>query len=744
MPYHNYRKDLMGSAKITPQGSFEVGSWQSFKIEYKAGKFGIDDQGGIMIGMRPHFDGSKLQNKNPKKEGYVTVETSTNIPVDFKIETRRSIRPLNKNIYISCLRYLNENDKIIIRLGDKRFGSPGLRLQTFCEKKFDFKMLIDPFATQDFIPLPDEKNPEISIVPTDGISWKLIAPTHRRPNQKFNIFIKCEDKWGNPSNKVNKKLFLSSNELIEGLPKSVSFKKGSFSLTLRNLKIMKEDVYKITIKDDKNDILNISNPLIIKQSKYIHFWSDMHGQSRETIGTNTADEYFDFGKNKSFLDICGHQGNDFQITDEFWKQLNLLTKKYNEDGVFLAIPGYEWSGNTSVGGDHNVWYKKENRPIFRSSRALISDKTKKNNDAHTSKDLINKLIKEDALVVAHVGGRFADISYAHDAKLEPSVEIHSAWGTFDWILKDAFKLNYKVGIVGGSDGHKGRPGASFPGDSLFGSYGGLTCHLLEKLDRDNLFKEFRSRHHYATTGARIYLDVQGYFDKQTLLKSSSGKKLNIESCFMGDEVLTSSSMINLKLNIEGTAPIEKIEIHDGLKLIKVIRPYKNNSIKKRIRITCAGQNYRGRGRLVNWDCKAIFESGKITKFRGVNFWNPNRQPKKNNLNSIEWKTVTTGGSSCVDIWVSEETFSKNLFLENNFKNIKLNLKEIDKTPVQFDFGGMDIRLIIETLPIKLKQCHINETLPLKLVKNKEARIYVKVIQEDGHQAWSSPMYIKNK
>ena len=98
----------------------------------------------------------------------------------------------------------------------------------------------------------------------------------------------------------------------------------------------------------------------------------------------------------------------------------------------------------------------------------------------------------------------------------------------------------------------------------------------------------------------------------------------------------------------------------------------------------------------------------------------------------------------MDIWVSEETFSKNLILENNFKNIKLNLKEIDKTPVQFDFGGMDIRLIIETLPIKLKQCHINETLSLKLIKNKEARIYVKVIQEDGHQAWSSPMYIQNK
>ena len=40
---------------------------------------------------------------------------------------------------------------------------------------------------------------------------------------------------------------------------------------------------------------------------------------------------------------------------------------------------------------------------------------------------------------------------------------------------------------------------------------------------------------------------------------------------------------NLKLNIEGTAPIEKIEIYDGLKLIKVIKSFEKNSIKKRIR-----------------------------------------------------------------------------------------------------------------------------------------------------------------
>ena len=100
MPYHNYEQHLMGSAEIIPKGSFEVGSMQSFKLIYKAGKFGIDDQGGFMVGLRPHFDGSKLQQHDPKAEGYVTVESSKKIPIELKIEIRRTIRPLQKGLIV--------------------------------------------------------------------------------------------------------------------------------------------------------------------------------------------------------------------------------------------------------------------------------------------------------------------------------------------------------------------------------------------------------------------------------------------------------------------------------------------------------------------------------------------------------------------------------------------------------------------------------------------------------------------
>jgi hypothetical protein len=67
------------------------------------------------------------------------------------------------------------------------------------------------------------------------------------------------------------------------------------------------------------------------------------------------------------------------------------------------------------------------------------------------------------VVWAHRGGRYADIAYAHDHALERSVEIHSSWGTFEWLAADAFQQGYRVGIVGNSDGHKGRPGSEPPG-----------------------------------------------------------------------------------------------------------------------------------------------------------------------------------------------------------------------------------------------------------------------------------------
>ena len=729
MPYNTYRPDLMGTAVISPEGQFEAGSWQSLTLVYTAGKFGIDDQGGLRIGFRGHFDGSALQTSDPEAPGFTSVEASNGVPLNVVYDIRRNIRPWNKSLFIRCLRFLKEGDQITIRFGDQRQGSPGMRMQTFCESRFMFQITVDPFATQDFIALPAEQQPTIAIVSGPPVNWKVVSPTLRRPGEAFRLSLKAEDVWGNPSNQVDRTVSLSATGPVAGLPETLTFRSGDFAQVAEGLSIDKPGTYRFRVLDEAGGLLCQSNPLVIRDMPFAHFWSDMHGQSEETIGINTAREYFEFAREKSFLDICGHQGNDFQITDAFWAELNSLTAEFQIPGKFVTLPGYEWSGNTGLGGDHNVWYRTEGRPIYRSSRALVEDRTAPETDAHSAIDLIERLKDEDALVVAHVGGRYADIKYAHDAKLEPSVEVHSAWGTFEWILKDAFEAGYRIGIVASSDGHKGRPGASYPGDSAFGSYGGLTCHLLSELDRDEVFREFRKRHHYATTGARIYLDVTAGFDTDT------------PSCRMGDIVGTDSAGLDLQIDVEAAAPIERIDIFDGLDNLATLRPWSLDDRQGRLRITCAGQHYRGRGRLVRWTGTAQTTEGSIRRIGAVNFWNPHHQPQQTSDNRVDWRVVTTGGAASVDVWLDDDAWKGEMEIETSETAVTVSLPDLTAEGETHSCGGMDIRLMASRLPDSLTETGFSQSRRIDLTAGREARLFVRVTQEDGHQAWSSPIYV---
>jgi hypothetical protein len=60
--------------------------------------------------------------------------------------------------------------------------------------------------------------------------------------------------------------------------------------------------------------------------------SSAHGsEQRKTI--------FAYARDQAFIDIVGHQGNDFQITDSFWKALNELTAQFDNPGRFVCLPG---------------------------------------------------------------------------------------------------------------------------------------------------------------------------------------------------------------------------------------------------------------------------------------------------------------------------------------------------------------------------------------------------------------------
>jgi hypothetical protein len=749
MPTSDYRPDLMGHASLEPSGAFEAGSWQSLTLTYTAGRFGIDDTGSIKIGIRFASDFGPVQFTNPKGPGFTTVEASNGATLEPKWEFKRNIRPWSRSIYIGVAKdFLAPGDTITVRFGDRRFGSPGIRVQTYCESAFEFHVLADPIATYDYVALPN--SPTISIVPGPGVKWFAILPTLLPVGERFRLAIKVDDKWGNPSDRVDRTVRLSSDGTLIGLPETLRLRDGRFGAVVEGICASSPGDFVVYVCDENGAELCRSNPLRVVPAGpgLRHFWGDTHGQSNETLGTNTAREYFAFGRDRAHLDVIGHQANDFQITGPFWRHLNELSAAFDEPGRFVCIPGYEWSANTAVGGDRNVHYRHEGETIFRSSHAQIADAANMGDeaiDAHDAHALFARLKDKDCVVVAHVGGRYADIKLAHDTALEAAVEVHSAWGTFEWILHDAFEKNYRVGIVANSDGHKGRPGACYPGASFFGSYGGLTCFLAERLDRDAIFESMRRRRHYATTGNRTIVDVSvaltregEVFARDPALGPTRSQRTR--ALIMGDIARVDESEVDLLVDIVGSAPLERIDIFDGLDHLETVRPYSAQDLGSRVRLVYEGAEYRGRARTTTWDGTVSLAGNAIVRASVINNWNLDRGILQQDTQMLAWKAVTTGNYGAIDLWLQAPAEGRLSFKTTPVSG-EVAVAELGVEPRDFPAGGLDRAVRLQRLPDRMTECRLVLKRRIKLRPDGDTRLYVRVQQEDGHRMWSSPIYL---
>lgn len=743
MPYSDYRPELMGSASLDPAGAFEAGSWQSFTLVYRCGRFGIDDTGSLKIGFRFATDFGPVQFDDPAAPGYTTVEASNGAELECRWEFKRNIRPWSRALYIGVKKhFLAEGDTITIRFGDPRGGSPGVRLQTFCETEFEFRVFVDAIATYDYVPLPH--SPRIRIVPGPPSEWHAVLPTHVRAGEPFRLCVKANDAWGNPSNQIDARLRLAATGAVAGLPGSMAFRPGEFTRIVEGLTVAEATDLAIDVLDDEGRRLARSNPLRVAQTPdLLHFWGDLHGQSSETLGTNTAREYFLFGRDRAFLDVCAHQGNDFQITGVFWEELNGLTAELDEPNHFVCIPGYEWSANTAVGGDRNVLYRREGRPIFRSSHAQVPDMSDETVDAHDAHALFKRLRNEDCVVLAHCGGRYADIGFAHDEALETAVEVHSSWGTFEWLLHDALENGYRVGVVCNSDGHKGRVGASYPGASFFGALGGLTCFLAPRLDRDAIFEALRRRHHYGTTGNRMLLDVTADLDgpSEVFLRNPDlgpSESWTADRAMMGDIVRTQAGA-TLAVEALGSAPIERLDVFDGTSLIETVRPYGPADLGRRIRIVYRGAEYRGRARTTVWNGSLEITGNELLAVSMINNWNLDRGVRKENANRAVWKAVTTGNFGAIDLWLNDS--GGRIAIDTPHASLEVAIDDVALEPLIHEVGGLDRAIEIYRLPETMNATRIVHRMALPgRERGRDASIYVRVTQEDGHRAWSSPIY----
>lgn len=673
-------KKLLGDEYTAPKGLYQktksmtflgkvtchteklvAGSWEEIVLDYEVGASGIADGAWIKATFKFYSDWALFQTTNPSGANYVSAEyhagplaegqsPATVQSLKVRFDQKGHERPFQKAVIVDTVDgYLKPGDHIIIRLGDKRAGGPGTRVQTFVEEGFRFRCYIDPLGTSRFDAIPGDIN--IDIVPGPPSKLVMVGSRLVKKGKSTPFRVRIEDDWGNTcwdlgGGKVELK---ATRDGKKAYSKSVELPKKGWATTFIK-DIPTKDIGELAIKARFPE-----HPAVEEETFYItveedtpfdrDYFGDLHVHSDDTVGTNNTTYNLTYGRDVAGLDVLGYTANDFQITKSNWDRAVKTIDDLNKDGEFVCYPGTEWCGNSCAGGDHNVVFINGKKPLFPFDKdGNVIRSFEWNEDMQVDhiepgawplEELWAGYIHdpEGHLLMPHVGGRRCIMDWHHPT-LERLVEIGSAWGQFPWLYQETMARGYKLGASANGDEHRGRCGGGVPGTAVFGVKGGVTGIIAKKLDRKTVGKALRARHTWATTGERI------------VALASSGDAIQ------GDE-LSSKGSAELNYRLLGDAGWEEVVAYDHEGEI-----WRRDLVEelgysdRRIRIRWGGARIKDRYRWAAWKGTITIQNGVINGFAGVNFEHSEETCWRAGPTQIGFKSDTYGDSDAVEIDVS--------------------------------------------------------------------------------------------
>jgi hypothetical protein len=216
------------------------------------------------------------------------------------------------------------------------------------------------------------------------------------------------------------------------------------------------------------------------------------------------------------------------LTDWMWEMTKEVANEFNQDGVFVSIPAFEWTASHQCGAhcspersDYPDWGHRN--VYFRNTEVATGLLRCNDPDYDTPEELFAALPGSDlAITIPH---HTAAPKYPFDWSIvnpdyDRLVEIVQHRGDYEAdVVENAWSKGLMLGVVAGSDNHTATPGWTQ----------GVAAILAPELTRDALFDALLSRHTYATTHGDILLHFFGDGEMQgTALPESESVSLTGE------------------------------------------------------------------------------------------------------------------------------------------------------------------------------------------------------------------------
>lgn len=637
----------------------DAGSWQEILLDYEVGASGVADGATFKATFKFYSDWALFQTVDPKGADYLSVEYQAGplAPgqspasvqhLSVRFDQKGHERPYQKAVIVDVIDgYLNMGDHIVIRLGDRRAGGPGTRVQTFVDDDFRFRAYVDPLGTSRYVAVPGDVS--LRIVAGAPARLSLVGPRFARPGAPAPFRLSALDRWGN---------------IVSDFPGRIhlSILAGADTIASRELVFPEKGWASVAIEDvptDRGDVTLAAEPeahAIPTARAYLSvfadapaprgFYADLHVHAHDTVGTNSPSYNAAFARDVGGVDVFGYTANDFQITDANWRDGVAAVNALDAPGRFVTYPVQEWCGSSTAGGDHKVIFLGDDEPDFpydaqgRHNRTLSWNEDMKSPKVELGRWPVNELwdayghSPETHLVVPHVGGR-RYIADWHHPELERLVEIASAWGHFPWLYHDVIARGYRLGVCANSDEHRGRPGGGAPGVQVFGVRGGLTGVFAESLDRVTIGRALRARHSFATTGEHVALIVRCGDRLQGDAFAHRGPA-EIDYRFLGDA---------------GFDEIAAFD-HEGLLWRRNLHAELGFS-RTRVRLRWGGARIKDRYRWASWNGRLRVQGAVVRSFASVGFEHDEESAWRSGATDIAFRSETYGDSDALELEIDD-------------------------------------------------------------------------------------------
>jgi hypothetical protein len=737
-------------------------------LRYRVGAAGIADSGWLKLCFKYYSDWD-LQTVDPAGRDYTSAEVThrgdlggafaeslasvRHLAVTYDVKGGE--RPFQKALLIHLEDgFLRPGDEVTVRLGDRRRGAPGTRVQTFVEDDFTFRLFADVLGTSRFGHVGDVG---VDIVAGEAERLVAVGPRLVRDGSGAPLHLHLEDHWGNVASDTPAAVSVtvaSAGDHAEANGDGVTDRSvgldvevpatgwATATLELPALPLGAHRIESVARLADGRT-LTASTPLDVTRDLPGEraYFADLHAHSDDTVGTQDTAYNLDYARRVGGLDVLGYTANDFQIPATTWEEVVARTREADEPGRFVCYPGVEWCGNAGVGGDHNVIFLGDDTTLARSLEWHDSMASSVPTPEHwpiTEVYAAYAEHPEDYLLIPHLGGRRAILDW-HQPDLERLLEVHSTWGTGGWFLRDALARGLRIGASASSDEHRGRPGAGAPGANIFGARGGLTGVLAPELSRAAVGATLRARRTWATTGTRAV----------ALLRA--GER------WMGDELEVDGEPIALAYSLYGEAPWEELTLFDTEgPLLRRDLVAERGAAADLVRIRFGGARHRDRYRWASWRGSVEIEGARLLGAEPWAFAHP-EQTVRLDGERVEWEAQTFGGDRGVVLRLgpgedAEIAIEAEVLEDGRRERLVVRRSDLagpvhgnggqPAEAVRRELGGAGLHLTVEPVATP-------DTLPLTLTgeltiepPRGDSAVYLHGRQADGHEVWTSPLFFR--